>query len=449
MDKGSADTASRLDSITREAEDTPNSADQRYVLRVYALLAFLSLFVFGGLHVLVEKNYLVGYAELAGSGAVVLVFLLLRVGKDVAAARACLLSIVTTMLAIMLISGGTRGTGIFWFFIFPVAAFFLAGKRQGLRWMIFLLLSIVSLWIAARTTTMPFYYSDIQIRQLLVTLAVVGVGIYAYQSSRETSEEHARAGRRAERHAQNLSAKVNQTKSEFVTLASHQLRTPISAIAWSAEMLLGGDMGRLEPAQKESIQGIYDSNQRLGAIVDAMLLVSGLEMGELRVQPEEADLKAWSHKFLRQEMSRHQDKNLAMKEEYDAAVPTLLLDPTLTRHILQNLFSNAVKYTPAGGKITVAITLSDQKLTPQSRGSVLISVADTGYGIPKDDQEGVFAKLFRAKNIKSRDTDGTGLGLYIVRALLDQIGGRISFVSEENQGSTFTVQLPLEGMRAR
>jgi signal transduction histidine kinase len=105
---------------------------------------------------------------------------------------------------------------------------------------------------------------------------------------------------------------------------------------------------------------------------------------------------------------------------------------------MRNLISNAIKYTPNGGKIEIAAS-HDEKF-------VRIAVSDNGYGIPKNEQNKIFAKLFRASNIKIKDTDGTGLGLFIVKAILEQVGGQITFESEENEGSTFTVLLPAAGM---
>lgn len=424
-----------------------------FVINAFALLTLLSLSVFGALQVLVENNPVVGALELAGALVVAMILLGLKITKNVTIARACLVATILTFLIVMLTSGGTQGTGIFWLFAFPIAAFFLTGKRQGLYWMFVLFSAIFFLWAAARSTNVPLYYSDIQIRQAVATLAVATAGMYVYQGAREKSEQEAKARRRAERHVltrmEQLHTKVDRTKSEFVTLASHQLRTPISAISWSSEMLLSGDAGALKATQRDYIQGIYDSNKRLGAIVDSMLLVSGLELGELHVHPEPLNLKTLTGKLLREEVKKHADKALVVQEYYDKELPKLNLDSTVMKRILQNIFSNAVKYSPQGGMITVTISQSAQKLLPDSAGTVVIDVADTGYGIPVEDQDNVFAKLFRAENIKKRDTDGTGLGLYIVKALLDQTGGRISFVSQENKGSTFTIHLPLEGMKPK
>lgn len=109
--------------------------------------------------------------------------------------------------------------------------------------------------------------------------------------------------------------------------------------------------------------------------------------------------------------------------------------------IFQNLISNAVKYTPEGGSVTCSLVSKDH--------NILISVADTGFGIPVDQQDKIFTKLFRADNVRQKETEGTGLGLYIVKAIVDQSEGKIWFESQENKGTTFTISLPLAGMKPK
>ncbi len=420
-----------------------------FVVNVYALLALLSLSVFGALQIAVENNPIVGALELAGAMAVALIIVGLRLTKNVALARACLISTILTFIVVMLTTGGTQGTGIFWVFMFPVAAFFLSGKRLGSYWMALLFVTIVTLWVLERTVHIPYYYSDIETRQLLVAVLVVGVGLYVYQRSREDWEMTARKSQQSLKQylhrMTTLHQKVDHAKNEFMSLTSHQLRTPIAAIGWYSEMLLNGDVERLKPNQHEYVQRILDSNLRLGDIVDAMLMVSSLELGEVYVRPAPTDLASLTHSLFQTELHKFADRQFVIHETY-ADIPKLNLDPTVIKHVLRNLFSNALKYTPAKGAITIEITQNDQKLSPGSSGSVWIKVQDTGYGIPLEDQENTFAKLFRAANIKVKDTDGTGLGLYIVKALLDLVGGQVSFTSAENKGSIFVVQLPLEGM---
>lgn len=243
---------------------------------------------------------------------------------------------------------------------------------------------------------------------------------------------------------------VESAKTEFLTLASHQLRTPVSAIKWYSELLLAGDAGPLDNQQREYIQQIYGSTARLNSIIDAMLLTANLDLGHLTVRPEPTDL-ALLCKVVLIDMLHIQSspKKLDIQEDYHPNLPKIALDPQLTKTILRTVVGNAIKYTPAGGKIRISIQPDPQKLSTSSQGSLRIQVSDTGYGIPEGQQKDIFVKLFRAANIKEKDTDGTGLGLYVTKALLQQVGGRISFSSKENEGSTFMILLPVEGMAAR
>jgi signal transduction histidine kinase len=171
-----------------------------------------------------------------------------------------------------------------------------------------------------------------------------------------------------------------------------------------------------------------------------------LDLGSVDVRVEPTDLPALARRTLSEQLKRFPEKQLATEQAYESDLPKIPLDAHVMAIILQNLFSNAVKYTPSGGRVTVIIKRSQEKLHSSSKGSVLVEVADTGYGIPLDQQVGVFNKMFRATNVKAKDTDGTGLGLYTVKALLAQVGGKVWFASQENKGTTFSVLLPLEGM---
>ncbi len=245
---------------------------------------------------------------------------------------------------------------------------------------------------------------------------------------------------------------VDNAKTEFVSLASHQLRTPLSAINWYTEILLSGEAGRLSRQQKDYLREIADGSHRMVDLVNALLNVSRLELGTFMVEPEPTDVAALSRDVVTELRPTITQKKLKVTETY-ARLPKLNVDPKLTRIILQNLTSNAVKYTPAKGAVSVSIRATHKQTTAAGqkvpRGSMLITVKDTGMGIPHAQQNNIFQKLYRADNAKSSDTEGTGLGLYIVKAILDQSGGKIWFTSAENKGTTVYACLPLSGMKAK
>lgn len=245
---------------------------------------------------------------------------------------------------------------------------------------------------------------------------------------------------------------IDRAKSEFVSLASHQLRTPLTTINWYSEMLLSGDAGKITEKQKEYLKEVYLGSQRMNDLVNALLNVSRIEMGTFLVESVPTDVIEIADSVLDELKVTIDEKNLKVSESHDQ-FPKIPVDPKIIRIVYQNILDNAVRYTPGGGKITLKHTLVKKGTTlnkhPVSRDCVLITVADTGYGIPKNQQAHVFEKLFRADNVREKDTKGTGLGLYIVKAIIDYSGGEIWFKSVENKGTTFFVTLPLVGMPRR
>jgi len=136
-----------------------------------------------------------------------------------------------------------------------------------------------------------------------------------------------------------------------------------------------------------------------------------------------------------------QEGKVTVKEIYSEQLKPLMVDIRLTEAIVQNLLSNAIKYTPAGGSVTIKVETDAQ--------GVVLSVTDTGYGIPKAEQKNIFKKMYRTSNVRAQGIDGTGLGLYLAKSIADQSGCKIWFESEENKGSTFYFQIPATGMKAR
>ena len=234
---------------------------------------------------------------------------------------------------------------------------------------------------------------------------------------------------------------IDQAKTEFVSLASHQLRTPLSAINWYAEMLLNGDAGRLKAEQANYVQEIYRGNQRMVELVNALLNVSRLELGTFIIEPTDCDIRQIADETIDEIDHKMYEKQIKFTKKYDKKIKVMSLDKKLTMIIFQNLLSNATKYTPSKGKIELVIAVEGKKL--------LITVKDNGMGIPKAQQDKIFSKLFRADNVRKTDTEGTGLGLYIIKSIVENVGGKIWFESEENKGTTFFITIPLSGMKKK
>jgi two-component system, sensor histidine kinase len=231
--------------------------------------------------------------------------------------------------------------------------------------------------------------------------------------------------------------RLDRLKTEFVSLASHQLRTPLTAMNWSSEALLSPRLsGTLNPIQKKYVRELYTGGQRMANLIRDLLSVSSLDLGTYKLEEIDVNIGEILDAILKDEQKVIKQKDITVNTTIDPQIPVLRLDKQLLTVVLQNLVSNSVKYTPKGGQVTIDISLR--------KNHVFITVADTGIGIPPDEQPQIFTKIFRARNAKDfSSNEGTGLGLYIAKAMAQRLGGSIQFDSVENKGSIFYVKLPL------
>ncbi len=232
---------------------------------------------------------------------------------------------------------------------------------------------------------------------------------------------------------------VDKMKSEFISITSHQLRTPLSSMKWFLEMLVNGDIGPLEEKQKSVITDIYNSNERIIMLVNDLLDVSRMESGKVMLEPTPTNLIEFFKSMLPEVSQNFTKRKQTFEFEKPDALPRIAIDPRLIWQAISNLLTNASKYTPDGGHVTL-------KLSLESR-AILIQVVDNGYGVPEFQKDRIFEKFFRADNTAKQE--GTGLGLYIVKEIIEASGGMIWFESMEGKGSTFSITLPLEGSKPR
>lgn len=230
---------------------------------------------------------------------------------------------------------------------------------------------------------------------------------------------------------------IDQVKTQFLSLASHQMRGPLTTINWNAEMLLQQQSEGLSDSQRKYIQELYNASKRTVQLTNDLLTVSELELGRMPFKPEKLSLPKIAKRVLEDYDHMLAEKKINFKEIYSGDLPEMETDFFLLKTIFHELISNAVNYTPSEGTITMNISID-----PSKTNTILLSIADTGYGIPKEEQEKIFTKMFRATNAKAKVMGGTGLGLYIVKLISQLFGGEVWFTSEENKGTTFFVSLP-------
>lgn len=227
---------------------------------------------------------------------------------------------------------------------------------------------------------------------------------------------------------------VDKAKTEFVSLASHQLRTPTTAINWFAEMLLQEEVGTLNQKQKDYCQEIHRGNQRMIALMNELLTVSRIDLGTVSIESVPINLLDIVDDILEELQVQIFKKDLLIEKVHRDESAWITSDSTLVRIALHNLICNAVVYSDAGDIITVTIKKEDAR--------VLVEVKDRGCGVPESDQSKIFAKFFRAENARVIRPDGTGLGLYMTKSIVEVLGGTIGFTSKEGKGATFMVSMP-------
>ncbi len=227
----------------------------------------------------------------------------------------------------------------------------------------------------------------------------------------------------------------DKLKSDFISIASHQLRTPLSAINMYTRMLQDGLAGDLTPEQKPYIETVLTSVKRMNTLISTLLNITRIEAGGIVIKKQRVYADELSREILAEFTPAAQAKSITLVADLPTHIAPIRTDSVLVKEICANLLSNAIKYTPKGGTVTFSLASTDKEVT--------WCIIDTGYGIPEIDQKNIFLKFFRASNIVSKDVSGTGLGLYLIKNIAESIGGDVWFESTENVGSTFCFSMPL------
>lgn len=231
-------------------------------------------------------------------------------------------------------------------------------------------------------------------------------------------------------------AEASRMKSEFISVISHQLRSPLSNLRWAIELLMSGRLGKIEEKQTEYFRILKENSSRMEGLVSDLLTVSRIETATLPLKKKEISLEKLIKDLISEFEPFAKASNVGMKFDVQKKFPEVLADPGQIRLVIENLLDNAIRYIKDKGIIEI-------KLEKQEK-NIYFEIKDNGVGIPRADQKYIFQKFFRSENILRYQTQGSGLGLYIAKSIVERSGGKTGFKSEEGVGSTFWFTLPLK-----
>lgn len=249
------------------------------------------------------------------------------------------------------------------------------------------------------------------------------------QHFNRTLQERVQKATRELKHSNEKLRALDETKDEFITMASHQLRTPLTSVKGYLSMVLEGDAGKLNTQQAKMLQQSYVSAQRMVYLIADLLNLSRLNTGKFVIEPTPTDLVEVVQSEVDQLIETARSRDVKLTFRPPANFPILLLDETKIHQVVMNFIDNAIYYTPAGGSIDVELK--------DDGTNIEYLVRDSGIGVPRSEQHKLFTKFYRAANAQRARPDGTGLGLFMAKKVVIAQGGAIIFASEEGKGSTF------------
>ena len=231
-------------------------------------------------------------------------------------------------------------------------------------------------------------------------------------------------------------AEANRMKSEFVSIVSHQLRSPLSNLKWTLDLLLSERVDLDDKKELEYLKILEENTQRMGNLISDLLTVSRIEQGRFTPRKESISLDELINKVIEEAKVFSKAVNAEIIFKPGENLPKIFGDPSQIKMVITNLLDNAVRYTRNRGKIDIGLS--------QKGKNLYFEIKDNGVGIPQEDSKYIFQKFFRSQNVLKEQTNGSGLGLYIAKSIIDKAGGKIGFKSQQGSGSTFWFILPLK-----
>ena len=262
----------------------------------------------------------------------------------------------------------------------------------------------------------------------------ISKGNFDYEIKIKTGDELEKLGERFNEMRKVLKEN-RKLRDEFVFIAAHELRAPVAVIKGYVSMIMDGSAGSLSPKMRELLSPVAQSGQDLNKLVEDLLQVARSEAGRIEIKVEPVDLAEQMKAVLRELKVVSDKKSIELVYNPQSNPPKIMADPGKLKEVIKNLVDNSIKYTPEKGAITIAHEIKGEMLA--------VHIKDNGLGISKEDQKKFFQKLYRVKTEKTEKIKGTGLGLWIIKQLLEKMNGEIRFISEEGKGSTFSFSLPL------
>lgn len=230
---------------------------------------------------------------------------------------------------------------------------------------------------------------------------------------------------------------MDQMKSDFVSMVSHEIRSPINSLLMQLKIVLDGLAGEVTDKQREILGRASDKMLNLNNLVTELLDLSRIESGLVTHEKESVDIAALLHEQATFHQPYASEKDLRITLEIDGKLPIILANPRHLEEVFSNLITNAIKYSPEGGTIKLLAGVENDCLQ--------LRVIDSGFGISKEDIDKIFTRFYRVKDKNTRTIHGTGLGLAIVKSIIDSMHGTITVQSELGKGTEFTIMLPFNG----